>query len=69
MRKNLPKSWMDHEAQRLLREFDEVGKTLIWQLQQGGGVRNIHIANTIRELDRLYWVNAAYQKAVEDGKG
>ena len=61
-------SWMEHESQRLMKEFSEVGKQLVWQLDQGGGIKNIHIADTIRELDRLYWINATYQKAVKDAK-
>ena len=59
---------MEHESQRLFREFNEVGKQLIWQLKEGGGLHNIHIADTMKELDRLYWINAAYQKAVKDAK-
>lgn len=38
----------------LEKEFEECSKRLIWQLTEGGGMKNIHILHTIRELDSLY---------------
>jgi len=52
----------------LKKEFDACSKILIWQLTKGGGMNNIHILYTIRELESLYRDIGAYQSTLRDLK-
>ncbi len=48
----------------LEKEFEEASKNFIWQTQQGGGLKNIHMLDTIRRLNFLYTDIAAHRDAL-----
>lgn len=48
----------------LEKEFEEASKNFIWQTQQGGGIKNIHMLDTIRRLNFLYTDIAAHYDAI-----
>jgi hypothetical protein len=61
-------SFTQFRKECLEKEFEECSKRLIWQLTQGGGLKNIHILNTIRELDSLYRDVAVHSDALRSLK-
>ena len=60
------KTWVQTQSEISQADFDAKAKELIWQLTEGGGSRNIHILDTIRQLEFSYIKTAAYGLAVRD---
>jgi hypothetical protein len=52
----------------LERQFKETSDRFIWQTQQGGGINNIHMLDTIRALQFLYLEIAAHRDALRSLK-
>lgn len=48
----------------LTRQFKTTSERFIWQTQQGGGISNIHMLDTIRELNVLYTDIAVHRDAL-----
>jgi hypothetical protein len=57
-------SFTKYRLNNLEKEFEEASKNFIWQIQQGGGWKNIHMLDTIRKLNFLYTNIAAHHDAL-----
>ncbi len=62
------KTWVAEQLDRSEKEFETKSKELIWQLTEGGGIKNIHIFDTIRSLEFIYLKCGAYGLAARDEK-
>lgn len=71
MKKNKPtetkrETWVEVQVRHSQTSFDETAKDLIWQLTTGGGSKNMHILDSIRNLEFAYLKCAAYTMAARD---
>jgi hypothetical protein len=57
-------SFTQFRLERLENQFKEASDKFIWQTQQGGGIDNIHMLDTIRALNNLYLDIAAHRDAL-----
>jgi hypothetical protein len=65
---NKSESWVEAQAKHQEEAFNKLSKDLIWQLTIGGGISNVHILDTLRQLEWLYLTCAAYRAAAKDAK-
>lgn len=42
------------QLELLEKQFEEVSSEFIWQVNEGGGLDNIHMEKTISRIDSLY---------------
>lgn len=63
-----PEDWAKIRLESLERLFKEKSDQFIWQTQQGGGIKNIHMLDTIRDLQMLYLQIAAHHDALRSLK-
>ena len=61
-------SFIKYRLEGLERQFKEMSDKFIWQTQQGGGIQNIHMLDTIRALNFLYTDIAAHRDALRSLK-
>lgn len=61
-----PPTWTEHALNQHKKSFDHNAEQLIWQLKHGGGLKNIHLIDTIRALEASYLVCCAYTRALTD---
>lgn len=61
-------SFVKFRLDSLERQFKETSDRFIWQIQQGGGINNIHMLDTIRALNFLYAEIAAHRDALRSMK-
>lgn len=61
-------SFIKFRLDGLERQFKETSDRFIWQTQQGGGINNIHILDTIRALNFLYTEIAAHRDVLRSLK-
>lgn len=57
-------SFTKYRLESLERQFKEASDKFVWQTQQGGGIKNIHMSETIRTLNFLYTDIAAHYDAL-----
>jgi hypothetical protein len=57
-------SFTKYRLERLEAQFKEVSERFIWQTQHGGGINNIHMLDSIRQLNFLYTNIAAHHDAL-----
>jgi hypothetical protein len=61
-------SFLKYRLDTLKKEFEEKSREFIWQTQHGGGIQNIHMLHTIRDLNFLYTDIAAHIDALRSLK-
>lgn len=61
-------SHIQNRLESLERRFKETSDNFIWQTQQGGGINNIHMMDTINSLKFLYTDIAAHRDALRSLK-
>ena len=59
-------TWVAKQATAMQSLFDKTAENLVWQIQHGGGSHNLHILQTIRDLEWCYLSCAAYKLALRD---
>lgn len=57
-------SFTTFRLETLQNQFKDASTRFVWQSQQGGGIHNIHMLDTIRELNSLYTQIAAHLDAL-----
>lgn len=57
-------SFTTYRKESLEREFDEAAKNFTWMMQNGGGIKNIHMLDVIRKMNFLYTQIAAHYDAL-----
>ncbi len=63
------KTWVEVQHDQCLKAFNQQADNFLWMMKDGGGIKNIHMLETLRELEWLYLKGAAYGRAAEDAKG
>ena len=64
----LKESWLEKQATHYQNQFDATAKELVWQLTEGGGSKNVHVLDTLRNLQWNYLVCASYRLAARDAE-
>ncbi len=59
------RNWCEIQRDACFRDFDNAARDFIWQYQEGGGIRNIHMGDTLRTLQWKYTQGAAMVSAVQ----
>ena len=59
-------SYLSRQLASLESQFDQKAKDLVNQLTYGGGLENIHLLGTIRDLEFLYLMIASHRAAVRE---
>ena len=60
--------WMKIKIEQLEREYKEVSENYVWMVQQGVGLTNIHVLDSLRRLTYLYTTIAAHHDAIRSLK-
>lgn len=61
-------SFLKYRLDNLKKDFEKKSEEFIWQTQHGGGINNIHMLYTIRDLNSLYTNIAAHVDALRSLK-
>jgi len=60
---------VEERAKTFRKRFDAEAENFMWIIKHGGGMDNIHILQTIRNLHTLYLETAAHEEVARSAAG